>query len=89
MEEYLIDGILSRGHCIQTEIVNTFIKDLRILGRNLKDVAIVDNCVIGFCFQLDNGIPIYPYEGDENDNSLYDIAEFLIANKEALDIRVN
>ena len=35
-----------------------FVKDLRILDRNLKDVVIVDNAVHSFGNQLDNGIPV-------------------------------
>ena len=87
-EKKIFDRVLSREHCFQTDLQNAYIKDLRILGRNLKDVAIVDNCVIAFCFQLENGIPIYPFDGEKNDHSLMDIYNFLMENKNVDDIRV-
>ena len=39
-----------------------FVKDLRILqNRQLKDIIIVDNSIISFAFQMENGIPILPF----------------------------
>jgi TFIIF-interacting CTD phosphatase-like protein len=46
------------------------IKDLRILNRDLKNCAIVDNLVASFLGQLDNGIPIAPFTGDACDTEL-------------------
>jgi CTD small phosphatase-like protein 2 len=48
---------LYRHHCIKSD--NAYVKDLRIISdRDLEDIVIVDNSVISFAFQLDNGIPI-------------------------------
>ena len=36
-----------------------YVKDLRIIrDRNLSDVILVDNSIISFAFNLDNGVPI-------------------------------
>jgi CTD small phosphatase-like protein 2 len=38
---------------------NYLVKDLRIIAdRDLKDIIIVDNSILSFAFQMDNGIPI-------------------------------
>jgi TFIIF-interacting CTD phosphatase-like protein len=42
---------------------NFFIKDLGIIqDRDLKDMVIVDNSIVSFAFNLDNGIPIEGFE---------------------------
>jgi CTD small phosphatase-like protein 2 len=38
-----------------------YIKDLRVINRDLKDLVLVDNAAYSYAFQLDNGIPILPY----------------------------
>lgn len=48
---------LYRHHCIKVEDV--YVKDLRIISdRAVEDLLIVDNSIISFAYQLDNGIPI-------------------------------
>jgi CTD small phosphatase-like protein 2 len=65
---YFGDRRLYRQHCVargtepgqpSTEGNKVYVKDLRILGdRELTDVLIVDNSILSFAFQLDNGVPI-------------------------------
>jgi CTD small phosphatase-like protein 2 len=56
-EKKLFAHRLYRHHCIRVEDV--YVKDLRIIGdRALEDMLIVDNSIISFAYQLDNGIPI-------------------------------
>ena len=44
-----------------------FVKDLRIVqDRNIEDIIIVDNSIISFAFQLDNGVPICAYYSGNN-----------------------
>ena len=81
---------LYRHNCTQVKIENEtiYIKDLRILrGINLKDVVIIDNSILSFAYQLDNGIPIVPYlEGKEDDELLF-LSSFLINIAHEKDLR--
>jgi len=44
---------------------NFYVKDLRIIGdRKLEDMVIVDNSIVAFAFNLDNGVPINDFRGD-------------------------
>jgi TFIIF-interacting CTD phosphatase-like protein len=48
---------LYRHHCIKVHEV--YVKDLRIIeDRWLEDIVIVDNSILSFAAQLDNGVPI-------------------------------
>ena len=44
-----------------------YVKDLRVINRDLKDILLVDNAAYSYAFQLDNGIPILPYYQGPND----------------------
>ena len=66
---------LFREHCT---IINTsFVKDLKKLGRDLKDVIIVDNSPIAYLLNNDNGLPILTWFDDKNDRELYKICPVL------------
>lgn len=54
-----------------------YIKDLRVLGRDLKDVILIDNSLQCFGYQLDAGILCNPYRGDPMDNELISILDVL------------
>ena len=58
-----------------------FIKDLNKLGRDINKVIIVDNIANNYKFNPDNGIQIYPYFGEndeEEDNVLEELKKILI-----------
>jgi len=61
---------LYRDNCVATE-EGVYIKDLRIgTNRNLKDMAIVDNTVYSFGYQLENGSSIMPFYYNKSDTEL-------------------
>ena len=71
-----IEYLLHRDQCLMTK--DWTIKDLRVIGRrNMKDMIIVDNSVISFSGNIDNGIYVPTYEGDQNDRELLIIMIFL------------
>lgn len=48
---------LYRHHCIK--VAEVYVKDLRIISdRSFEDMVIVDNSILSFAAQLDNGVPI-------------------------------
>lgn len=62
---------------IEQKIV--YIKDLRVLyGVDLSKVVIVDNQLLSFALQPDNGIPISSYFLDPSDAELRYVADYLI-----------
>ena len=66
---------LFRDHC--TFVNGIFIKDLKRLNRNLKDVIIVDNSPFAYIFDVNNGLPIKSWFNDKNDKELKKI-KFLL-----------
>ena len=64
---------LYRNNCICVKLNgrDVYIKDLYIFeGFDLKNILIIDNSVLSFAFNLDNGIPILPYYNSEKDVEL-------------------
>jgi len=54
-----------------------YVKDLRILNVDLKDIIIIDNSVLSFVFHMDNGIPILPFYDNVHDNELKVLVNYL------------
>jgi len=73
--EHYIFYRLFRDQC--TVINNAFIKDLSQLGRDLKDVIIVDNSPIAYSLQPENGLPITTWVNDPVDNMLHQLIPIL------------
>ncbi len=69
---------LYRHHCIRREN-KYYVKDLRIISdRDLGSIILVDNSIISFAFNIDNGIPICGYfNNDMEDNELLYLYSFL------------
>lgn len=66
---------LYREHCTFSN--NTFVKDLSALGRDLKNVIIVDNSPTAYAFQPENAIPITTWMDDMTDNKLSQLTPVL------------
>ena len=59
---------LYREHCTLEK--GFYIKDLRVVNRNLSDVVIVDNSAFSFLLQPENGLPIIPFYHYSKDREL-------------------
>ena len=66
---------LTREHC--TFINGIYIKELKKLNRNLKDLIIVDNSPLAYAFDAENGLPIKTWYEDKNDQELFHILPIL------------
>ena len=66
---------LFREHC--TLINTTFVKDLSLLGRDMKDIIIVDNSPVVYALNQYNGFPIPSWFDDKNDTELLKIIPIL------------
>lgn len=76
-QSQIIKHRLYRQHCVNVDH-GVYVKDLRIIkDRDIRDIVIVDNSLISFAFQLDNGIPIKAYNRQENDEELLFLVSFL------------
>jgi len=78
--------LLHRKQCVMNK--NWVVKDLRVIGkRELKNMIIIDNSVISFAENLDNGIYVPTFEGDPNDRELLPIIDFLKEIHDVDDVR--
>ena len=74
----IFNGVLSRKHCLKTHN-GLFIKDLRIIiNKNQNNILIIDKNVHSFAFQIDNGIPLLPWDNDPNDLELNYLTKYLL-----------
>lgn len=76
-DRLIIKHRLYRQHCVNP-VRGVYVKDLRIFkDRDLKDIILVDNSIISFAFQMDNGIPIKAYMRQTDDEELLYMVTFL------------
>ena len=57
------------------------------MGRDLRDVLIIDNSPTPYLFQPDNALPIISWYDDVNDRCLYDYIPFLKELSKVDDVR--
>lgn len=87
----LIKYRLYRHNCVKVKMENEFIyvKDLRIFNNvKMEDMIIIDNSVLSFAFQLENGIPILPFYDNKDDIELKFLANYLGNIYKMKDLRV-
>jgi CTD small phosphatase-like protein 2 len=74
---------LYRHNCVEVKLEDQpkpiYVKDLRII-RNvpMENKIIIDNSVLSFAFQLENGIPILPYYQNKDDIEMENLKNYLI-----------
>ena len=70
------------------ESIKFYVKDLEIFeGIDLKDMVIIDNSILSYALQLNNGIPIMPYKDSKKDFELMFLAGYLNSICEFEDLR--
>lgn len=93
-EDRVISHRLYRQHTLQNN--NIFLKDLSLLGRDIRKCIIVDNNAENFQLHNENGVFIRSWYGDAHDQALFKLAPILkgthgspeIAAANCTDIRV-
>ena len=81
----VIQHRLYRHACVHID--RNYLKDLRVLGRDLATTVIVDNSPQAFAFQYDNGIPILSYFDSQTDRELLKLLPLLRRLAVADDVR--
>lgn len=78
---------LYRNNCVRCSS-SIYIKDLRVIDRELKNMIIVDNSPYAFASQLDNGYPITPFYDCKEDEEIKYLTEYLTKIQGLDDLRV-
>ena len=81
----VISHRLFRQHCVNTS--GLYIKNLRKVGRDMKNMIILDNNPISYVFNKENGVPIPTWKSDRNDKELLKIMPFLEYLSKVDDVR--
>ena len=76
---------LFRQHCSLSGF--TYVKDISLLGRDLKDTIIIDNSPTSYLFQPFNALPITTWFDDKNDTELYDLLPIISELSKVNDVR--
>ena len=84
-ESFSIVHRLYRQHCTDTGTI--FVKELKKLGRNMKDVIMIDNNPQSFINDKQNGIPIETWISDPNDTELLKMIPLLEFLSKVNDVR--
>lgn len=80
-EKNLFKYRLYRHNCVKlpSEKGTFYVKDLRIIKNvSLKNMVIIDNSVLSFAFQLENGIPISDFYNNKDDVDLITLGTYLM-----------
>ena len=87
-EKKYFDYYLNRENCILFE--NNLVKDISLIGRDISKIIIIDDEENCFKLNKENGIKIADYNGNSNDNILFELKKILILiyKKNYDDIRI-
>lgn len=81
----MIHGRLYREHCVM--VGGVFVKDLTRLGRDVKQVIIVDNSPISYAMQPENAVHILDFIDDEADGELDKTLAKVLTMRDVPDVR--
>lgn len=82
----VVSGRLYRSDCLYYS--GNYIKNLSLLGRDLKKVIIVDNSPISYAFHPYNAIPINSWFNDFNDDKLMELIGILNVLSKAENVQI-
>ena len=76
-------------YCYTNGFGNSFVKDLKRLDREMKNLIIIDNNPKSFMLNKENGVPIKTWMEDSDDKELYKLIPYLIflGNQKIEDVR--
>jgi carboxy-terminal domain RNA polymerase II polypeptide A small phosphatase len=77
---------LFREHCAFVQGI--FVKDLSVLGRNMKNTILIDNSPTSYMLQPECGLPILSWYDDKSDRVLLDYIPLLIEMSKLSDVRM-
>jgi len=81
----VVSSLLYRQHC--TPLNGIYVKDLSLIGRDMKDIILIDNSPNSFLFQPENAYHIKNFFDDKSDRELVRLANFLEHLVEVDDVR--
>ena len=81
----LTSGRLFRQHCLFNH--GLYLKDIKIIQKDLKDVIIIDNNPVSYVMNQDNGLPILTWYDDLNDKELLNFIPLLKYLSKQNDVR--
>ena len=84
-KENICDRRFFREHCVYNS--GLYLKDLKQIGKDLKDVIIIDNNPVSYVLNQDNGIPILTWYDNLNDNELNKLIPLLRYLSKVDDVR--
>lgn len=80
----IIHGVLWRDHC--TCVGGKYVKDLSLLGRDLSQIALLDNSAHTYVFQPLQSVAVSSFFGNAQDSELLDLLPMLRALAQAPDV---
>eukprot|EP01053_Blabericola_migrator_P011854 Blabericola_migrator_1__11853@NODE_721_length_6735_cov_131_696611_g519_i0_p1_GENE_NODE_721_length_6735_cov_131_696611_g519_i0NODE_721_length_6735_cov_131_696611_g519_i0_p1_ORF_typecomplete_len727_score102_04NIF/PF03031_18/2_5e34_NODE_721_length_6735_cov_131_696611_g519_i0372217 len=87
--ENRISHRLYREQCTQYGSTDIYFKDINGTGRDLKDSVVIDNRLISFGLNVDNGIFVSSFLGQSDDAELLQLIPLLIALSKQADVRIS
>ena len=72
---------LFRNNCVPVKMNdnNIYVKDLRIFKNiSIDNMVIIDNSILSFAFQVNNGIPILPFYDKKDDDEFIYLYNYLL-----------